>query len=122
MIRSRLFLAGFLLLASACTQPPKAPEVARPTIETLYPAETVAGQGFNVQPDGSSALAIKCRNATATSVILWEGSRLVTAFGNPTSISGTVPKDLFSRPGKYRIEILDDKTNARSDPASFEVK
>jgi len=115
----RFFLLGFLLLLGACSP---APEVPRPAIEILYPAETLAGQGFNIQADGSSALAIKCRNASGSSVIVWEGSRLVTAFGGPTAVSGIVPKDLFAQPGKYRIEILDVKTNVKSDPASFEVK
>jgi hypothetical protein len=116
---ARFFLLGFLLLSGACST---APEVPRPAIETLYPADTLAGQGFNIQADGSAALAMKCRNASAASVIVWEGTRLVTAFGGPTTISGTVPKDLFARRGKYRIEILDTKTNAKSDPATFEVK
>lgn len=110
---------GLLLLASACTKPP---EIPKPMIETLYPAETLAGQDFNVQPDGSSALAIKCQNATKSSVILWEGTRLLTAFGNPAALSGIVPKDLYTRPGKYRIEILDVTTNQKSTPTSFEVK
>jgi hypothetical protein len=113
------FLLGFLLLSSACSP---APDIPRPAIEILYPAATLVGQGFNIQPDGSSALAIKCRNANASSAIVWEGARLVTAFGGPTAISGIVPKDLFMRPGKYRIEILDVKTNVKSDPATFEVK
>lgn len=121
-MRKPLFLAGFFLLCGACTKAPEVPPVPRPMIETLYPSETLAGQGFNVQNDGSSALAIKCRNATASSVIVWEGSRLVTAFGSPASLSGIVPNDLFARPGKYRIEILDATTNVKSDPASFEVK
>jgi hypothetical protein len=116
---NHVFLVGFLLLSSACSP---APDVPRPAIEILYPAETLAGQGFNIQPDGSSALAMKCRNATASSVIVWEGARLVTAFGGPTTISGIVPKDRFAQSGKYRIEILDVKTNVKSDPATFEVK
>lgn len=125
MMRKRLFLAGIFVLCTACTKAPEVPPVPpvpRPVIETLYPPETLAGQGFNVQKDGSSALAIKCRNATASSVIVWEGARLATAFGGPASVSGIVPNDLFARPGKYRIEILDATTNVKSDPATFEVK
>ena len=97
-------------------------EQSPPAIDALYPSRTRAGQVFNLQPDGSAALAIGCRNATNSSVILWEGRRLDTAFGNANLISAKVPDELFAHRGRYRIEILDPATTLKSAPVYFEVR
>jgi hypothetical protein len=99
---------------------PKIPP-APPVIESLFPALTSAGAGFNVQPNGDSAIAIACRNATPATVVLWNGEKLVTVFGNNRSISALVPKQRISAPGVVKIELLDSQTGVRSDAVEFTV-
>ena len=98
------------------------PEAIRPVIEKLYPAETMVGARFNIQPNGSAAIAIACRNASAQSVIRWAGRELRTGYGGDKALSAEVPGDLFGTRGSFPIEIWDKGTDLRSAPVQFEVK
>ena len=79
----------------------------RPAItgEPLFPGQTQAGQGFNVQPDGQSALAIGSENASPDTVVVFSGTPLKTAYGNSSSISAIVPAELWARPGRYEVYL-----------------
>jgi hypothetical protein len=94
----------------------------RPVIQKMYPSETAAGKGFNVQPDGNSAISIACRNGTPSSAIVWAGTVLDSAYGGPNSVTAEVPARLFGKPGHYAIEIWDKDSGLKSAPADFEVK
>ena len=110
-------LAGLILVLSACgpstapapaaKQEPGAPPAAPvvPRILEVYPRETAPGKKFNVQPDGTAALGIKCENATFKTVILWDGQRLPTVFGNPQAVSATVAAELFAKAGAHTLVI-----------------
>ena len=97
-------------------------EAIRPVIEKLYPAETTAGIGFNMQPNGSAAIEVGARNASRSTVIVWAGKELSTVYGGATTISAEVPAQLYSRPGHYPIEIINREVNLRSPVAYFDVK
>jgi hypothetical protein len=98
------------------------PELSRPAIIKLYPPATMAGVGFNLQPDGMSALGVQCKNASQSSVIHWNGTPLASAFGGADAVSGLVSPRLYAKPGKYKIDVLDRETGMRSAPVEFEVK
>ena len=106
-------------LRDACTVDP---ETIRPIIEKLYPGETLAGRVFNVQSNSVAAIGIACRNASPTSVVLWAGTSLVSAYGGPKFMSAEVPRSLYDKPGRYPIEIVDQAIGLRSPPVYFDVK
>jgi hypothetical protein len=98
------------------------PETVRPIIVKLYPSETRQGEPFNLQPNGVAALAVGCRNASTSSILIWAGTQLPTAYAGATIISAEVPASLYAKPGHYPIEILDTDTGLRSPTVYFDVK
>src|SRR5258707_14112482 len=63
---SQTILVCFSLLLVSCSKEPVAPSLSPggPKLLALYPSQTVAGVGFNVQPGGVAALALGCSNLT----------------------------------------------------------
>jgi hypothetical protein len=98
------------------------PETTRPAIEKLYPSETSAGNGFNVQPNGLAAIGTVCRNASRTTVIVWQGTELNSVYAGPSLLTALVPGRLYKNPGRYAIELWDKETGLRSAPIDFQVK
>jgi hypothetical protein len=98
------------------------PETVRPIIVKLYPSETRQGEPFNLQPSGVAALAVGCRNASTSNVLIWAGTQLPTSYGGATIISAEVPASLYAKPGHYPIEILDRDTGLHSPTVYFDVK
>ena len=87
----------------------------------MVPSQTRAGAGFQVQPDGNSAIWIECIGATPDTVIVWDGANLQTTFGG-TAVSGLVPRSLYAEAGRKAVSLLDTATGLRSEPAVFDVK
>jgi hypothetical protein len=114
-----LFRVDRSRLRGAC---PLDSEMFKPVIEKLYPSETRAGVGFNVQSNGSAAIGVGCRNASRASVVVWAGTTLNSAYGGPDAVTAEVPSRLFAKPGHYPIEIFDKDTGLRSAAVDFEVK
>jgi len=79
--------------------------VVLPKITTLGPPGTKAGIGFNVQPDGSSALSVNGQNFESGSKIILNGKPQSTAFGNDQWLTTTVQKEVYSQPGIIRIQV-----------------
>ncbi len=80
----------------------------------LYPHGTRAGQPFQVQPDGRSALAVAAEYATRDTVILVDGEPLATIFGGPTLLSATVPDRLFAEPGRHTVALRNRRGNSNA--------
>jgi hypothetical protein len=76
------------------------------TLKRLHPASTRAGHGFNVQPNGDSALAIVCENAIPTTVAFLDDTALETTYGGPTFVTAVVPAPLFSEAGVKTIRLV----------------
>jgi hypothetical protein len=92
-------------------------------LKEIGPLKTKAGQGFNVQPNGESAMWFKAENTTKTTVVVWGETRLNTLFVNPTELTASVvPKELYSKPGQIQIYLLDTKTGAKSNNIVFTVE
>jgi hypothetical protein len=91
-----------------------------PRILQFGPPGTRAGVPFLVQPNGDSALWIACENATIETVLYFDGVPLHTSFGSDRGVSGTVPPELFARPGAYDIYLVDG--DQRSNTVTFVVE
>lgn len=71
------------------------------------PHETLAGQGFNIQPDGRSAIWVSYETAPPSDArIVFDGRDLDTVTG-PRSASAYVPDELFATPGDKIVYIID---------------
>jgi hypothetical protein len=86
----------------------------RLVLKKLIPAKTQVGTGFNVQPGGASALAITAKGATAGTIVLMDGQVLSTSFGGPEQLSAIIPAEMYAKPGRRKVELLDGdrKSNA----------
>lgn len=106
-----LFFIMFLIFSFWGCSTSEAP----PVLTEIGPSKIKVGQGFNVQPDGGSAMWAGTKNATQTTVIVWGERQLVTTFQNSKYLTAGVPKDLYSKPGEIQIYLLDTKTGAKSN-------
>jgi hypothetical protein len=69
------------------------------TIVSYGPTETRAGQGFNVQPSGVSAIWVKFDNPPPRgTLIVFDGEPLDTTL-SPNLATAAVPNALFARAG-----------------------
>ena len=91
-----------------------------PVINALYPAGTVAGQGFNVQPSGGSALGMGGANFRPDAKILFGTKELDTVFGGVNGLSAWVPPALFATPGVIEVRVR-NSDGKLSEPRPFTV-
>jgi hypothetical protein len=90
-------------------------------IVALHPDTTTAGQAFNAQPDGASAIAVSCKGATKATVIIFAGEKLPTVYGGPTLLTAKVPSRLYSKSGRYDVYLL-SQPSQKSNVAKFTVR
>lgn len=76
-------------------------------LHSLHPETVRAGGGFNVQPDGRSALSVSCENAGPWTSIVLDGEPRETTYGGSTRLSVLVPAAVTDRPGSHRIHLMD---------------
>ncbi len=107
------FLVVFLFLG--CAKKP-------PVLQKMGPMKTKAGVAFNVQTNGESAIWTLAENATGTTVIVWGETQLKSDYGSSTSVTATVPKELYAKPGQYQVYLLDKKTGKKSNSLVFTVE
>ncbi|MFN8536657.1 MAG: hypothetical protein U0232_04170 [Thermomicrobiales bacterium] len=83
------------------------PALAALRLVRLAPGETRAGRGFNLQSNGESGLAITCEGARPTTVVIFDGTPLSTAYGSQRLLTVTLPPDRYARPGRYVVYLKD---------------
>ena len=88
----------------------------------ISPGAGSARRGFNLQSGGASALWIDCTDATRSTVVVFDGTKLATTYGGPDALSALVPKQLLSSPGRKRVALLDTATGIESEAGWFIVK
>ena len=76
-----------------------------PEIRSIHPDTTVAGKGFNVQPNGISAMGMTGANFLPGAKILFNGKELETSFGGQDQLGVIVPPTEFAKPGKIKITV-----------------
>ncbi len=81
----------------------------------MGPTTIKAGQDFNVQPDGFSAIWVEAENATKTTVVVWGETQLKSVVRVPDLVTAAVPKELYSKPGTFQISLLDTQTGSKSN-------
>lgn len=74
----------------------------------LHPSMCFSHSGFNVQPDGQSALVVKCERANPATVIVFNGVMLNTSYGGPSLLTALVPPGLYAKAGSYPVHLLND--------------
>lgn len=98
-------------------------EVATLMLIEFGPRKTSAGTVFNLQPDGHSAIWASVANATASTVMTFEGERLDSVVNKEgTLVTATVPPRLYKRPGEYAIALEDTTNGRRSNKLIFLVQ
>jgi hypothetical protein len=88
------------------------------------PRSTNAGNPFNVQPSGLSAMYFVVHDPPPHAAVLWQGKALpgVAVDTKAGLITVTVPGKCFAVPGEYEIVIKDLETGATSQVVQFQVK
>jgi len=109
-----LFLL-LIFLFIGCSKPPL-------LLMDMGPMKTKVGVGFNIQPNGESALWTMAENATRTTVVVWGERQLQSTVGGPNAVTALVPKELYSKPGQFQVYLLDRKTGKKSNSLVFTVE
>jgi hypothetical protein len=128
-----VLLLSILLLTVSCNKDPMAEQAAikpglstttGPVIVKLFPGETTAGKGFNLQPNGTAVIAIGCKGVVSGKVTIFFASKPLPTAGDihddTCLLSGAMPKELYSIPGTYPIYIQD--VRGESSRVDFVVK
>jgi hypothetical protein len=115
-------LMFFVLMATfymGCT----AQQGSKPLVLKKYgPTDIKAGQIFNKQPSGESAIWAETENATPTTIFVLNGVTLESAVvSEGKGVTAVVPKNLYEKPGEYTLYLLDTKTNQKSNEMKFIV-
>jgi hypothetical protein len=92
---------------------------AAPVLLRLLPATAHVGRPVNVQPDGTSALAIECLHATPGTSASLNGSLIPTTFGSERFLSAQLPLSIFESSGIHLVRLLND--NGETSALRFEV-
>lgn len=122
-----IFGVGFISSLIACSKPnPPIPEMntepsnSSVVLIELHPEGAVAGQMFNVQPSGASAVAATTKGAMNTTSIVFAGEKLNTVFGSEILLTAEVPPRLYGKPGRYEVYL--QTGNQRSNVLIFQVR
>ncbi len=91
-----------------------------PLISRLVPDSCITGQGFNLQPNGESALAVVGANFVPGAVIYFDTSPLATAFADPGTVTAIVPAHLLKAPRAVNVHVRNPDGKA-SAPSRFTV-
>jgi hypothetical protein len=97
-----------------------APTGPAPVIDSLWPSGTIAGQDFNVQPEGRSAVGIRGSNFMPGFKVLFGQTELETVFGGVTGGSAWVPPALYAKPGTIEVRVR-NPDGKLSQPRPFAV-
>ena len=91
-----------------------------PAIAALYPAGTIAGQPFNVQPQRGAAVRIRGADFLPGAKVLFGSTELDTVFVAEDDLSAWVPPALFAQPGVIQVTVR-NPDGKRSTPKPFQV-
>jgi hypothetical protein len=92
-----------------------------PGLVELFPHEALAGKGFNVQPNGESALGVSGGGFLPGVTLLFDGKKMRTVFGKGTGLSAAIPADLISKAGTHEVWAVNPDSKA-SNKMKFVVR
>jgi len=76
-----------------------------PQVSALAPTGAVAGQGFNVQPSGESALGLTGVGFLPGVSVVMDGKALPTVFGHDNFLSALMPAAVVAKAGAHQIWV-----------------
>lgn len=124
---TRTLLGPLLLLWAGCGEPQKsepagtpAPMSHAPYLLVVTPRETIEKTAFNTQPDGGSAFAANGKGFDPHAVIMANGKKLPTAFGNSGWLTAEMPSALYEKPGVVTIKVV-NSNGKESNSFDFKV-
>lgn len=89
---------------------------------SIGPSSTEAGKGFNLQPNGESAMWAQGEGITASTIIVFNNVPLHGyTSGTQNSITTPLPNALFAATGEFSVYLLDTKTGGESNRMYFKV-
>ncbi len=92
-----------------------------PSITQLFPDSTTAGTGFNVQPNGTSAMGLTGANFLPAAKILLNGEPQVTNFGDIDKLGCLFPAKFLASKGVVKVTVKNPDGKV-SDAVDFPVK
>jgi hypothetical protein len=84
------------------------------TLQALYPKSARSTEGFNVQPNGDSALAVVCDGAVPGTVVVFDSTVLSTTFGNPQLVTALVPRGLYATAGPHQVVLKNGRVTSNA--------
>jgi hypothetical protein len=101
---SKYPLLAALLLAACVGGRERARRAPDPHLSRVVPNETIAGEPFQVQPDGAAALVVEGTNLRAGMRVRF-GGRVLESSGGEGRISAIVPRELYIEPGMFPVTV-----------------
>jgi hypothetical protein len=81
------------------------------------------GRRFYPQPGDTFAMWARTRNATPTTVLVWEDVVLASSSqADGEQVTAIVPRYLFAKPGRYSVSLYDLEAKRRSIALPIEIK
>ncbi len=97
--------------------------IKKMVLKDYGPRGIKAGQAFNIQEHGESAIWANTENATASAVLVLNGVPLKSvAFPDGCLVTAIVPAELVKRPGKYDLQLMDRRSNMKSNKLKLTVQ
>jgi hypothetical protein len=104
------------------TLPIASKELSRLSIVEFAPKETHVGQGFNIQPNGESAMWLRVKNVTANTVLVVNDTVVPVLYDGQEIMTLIIPPEYYAVPRTYDLYLLDPLTQGKSNLVKFVVK
>ena len=92
-----------------------------PVLTKLYPDSTKPGQGFNVQPNGKSAMGMTGSNFLPGVKLLLNGEEQETNFGDIDRLSAFFDQKFYQKPARVKVTVR-NPDGKESAPVDFMVR
>lgn len=126
-------IAAFTLFLAGCGESPRPGPTAAQTAPALNftgeapelvgmdPAGAKENIRFNVQKNGMAAFSVIGKHFEPRSVIVADGTKLLTAFGNPEWVSAEVPASLYQKAHVISVKVV-NRDGKESNPGEFKIE
>ncbi len=91
------------------------------TLNSMGPYSTTEKIGFNIQPNGESAIWFNGENFNENCIVMWENTVLNTTFLDINNVTASIPSQLYTKAGYYKIFIFDKVKYTISNKLCFTI-
>lgn len=92
-----------------------------PVLGKLYPDATAAGKGFNIQPNGRSAIGMTGSNFLPGAKLILNGEEQETNFGDIDRLSAFFDQKFYQKAGRVKARVR-NPDGKESTPVDFTVR